>query len=290
MTTMRIRLTKCGAFVRGVMMGLVLNIAALPSLARGDESPPVDPAQSASLTRARTIEETQEYLFQVLFSTPAPNAAVEFDLAWADGGRSIAQAIAPTGETINVGVMERRSLDPMQPAVVGALTSEQAVQLEAMSLDVELCVGTVGVSDAALVALFMCFTGIDEKGSAFERAVVIEVADYDPSVVFLLDGALDEPEVIAVGDGDSGASGERQVAGGPWGYWRCVGHVLKCEALLLGCLASAVATVTGCTLACGATLTLGCVACVLLGIGGTVALCDSAISCIGIGRARGCIP
>jgi hypothetical protein len=290
MTTIRSRLTKCGAFVRGAMMGLVIGMGAVPTLARGEESPPVDSAQSASLTLARTIEETQEYLFQVLFSAAAPSAAVEFDLAWADGGRSIAEAVAPGGETISIGVMDRGSVNPMQPEVIGALTPEQASQLEAMSLGVELCFGTIAVSDAALVAMFMCFTGIDEKGSAFERAVVLQVTDYDPSVVFLLAGALEEPEVIAVGGGDAGASGERQAAGGPWGYWRCVGHVLKCEALFVGCLASGVATVTGCALACGATLTLGCVACVLLGIGGTVALCDSAISCIGIGRARGCIP
>ncbi len=74
-----------------------------------------------------------------------------------------------------------------------------------------------------------------------------------------------------------------------WGYWRCVWQILKCEAISLGCLAAAPATVIACASACTVTGP-ACIICMTAGLGGTVALCDSAWDCWSTAWDHGCIP
>lgn len=287
-------LSKFQAFVRGCMIGLSINLmvgdasVASPAGSGAGDSGTSDPQ---SITAAPTIEDAQSELFGTLFGTPAPSGAVEFDVAWADGERSIAVAVAPTGEQMAVVLAERREVELLQPEVVNNLTEQQLAQLISMQIRAEMCVGAASAGGVDLWITAFMFTGTNNGGATVSRLVVVQTNGIDGAEDFVLARAQEKNSLQSV-DSELYDPSARQAGGGvqPWGYWRCVGHVLKCEVLALGCLAAVPAGVVGCTAICVETALFGCVACILFAAGSTVALCQEAWDCIVTGRSRGCIP
>lgn len=286
-------LTKFQAFIRGCMIGLAANIgfsSAVLASPAASGSGGGDGADPQAITVGPTIEDAQNELFGALFGVASPEAVVEFDVAWADGERSLGVASVPTGEAMDLVLAERHEVELFTSEVVGHLSGDQLAALTAMNPRAEMCVGVASVGNADLWITGYIFT-VGEEGAARDgKLVVVQTSDM-PGAAEFVQARAEEKNDLDITEPDEPAD-ERQAGGGvrPWGYWRCVGHVLKCEILALGCIAAVPASVVGCAAVCAKTALFGCVACIMFAAGSTVALCGEAWNCIVTGRARGCIP
>jgi hypothetical protein len=76
-----------------------------------------------------------------------------------------------------------------------------------------------------------------------------------------------------------------------WGYWRCVGKVLLCEAYSLACAGTAIAVVPTCAAACDGPqlVTRACIGCIISVPGVIAAVCLQAWDCWTEAYDRGCV-
>ena len=208
--------------------------------------------------------------------------------ALAEAGRvevGAAFALVETVHAARVFVVNWRAYD--RDGVAG----DREVAFEVLhALSAERSAELVAAVDAIGVEAFRALTRPEPADRAAAQRHLELLRVFGPAGA----GRDDRAQFAAAGaPGASGVFGATSAATGTtvhkkWGYWKCVAFNLKCELYTAGCLAAAPVAAAGCAAACAGTLGMGCVACVIAGIAGTVSMCEAALNCWQTAIDQGC--